>query len=335
MTITLAFVFFCVRTDFELLFLVDDDDEVFVSVCDDEFCLIHGSNALFASCCVPTDFVLLWLSEFNTLEDIDLQLLQLHLLAVCVLVKTVDKVPDDEKSRNFCDDEIGCGSVFVRTLIFAFDMSPASRLMLNDDRRRALLSKLPIRKMSAPSFFMSSMILSFFCLAEHSLLVELPFLLVAFGLHTLSSLFLVNEVCGVGDSFSYSRTGKSFKLRRRAIFMLVDVDVDAVVRLDDDFDEPAQRHLCELWSLTISFFFADLGTPFELSVLMLVDCVVFPLLLWSRSFVPFEPTVESIFLLLSTVAANNDGCLVFASSDGSCSGCWFGCGSAQMPDPLC
>lgn len=199
------------------------------------------------------------MSEFNTLEDIDLQLLQLHLLAVCVLVKTVDTVPDDGKSRNFCDDDIGCGSVFVRTLIFVLILSLVSRFMLNDDRRRAFLSKLPILKMSV-----SSAVMSFFVLDdEHSPFVDWPFSFVAFGLHIFSLvvvimstvdelLLAVTDDDGVGDNFSYSRTVKSFKLRNAIIFvLLVDVDavVDAVVlRLLADFNEPEQRHLCELFA---------------------------------------------------------------------------------------
>lgn len=172
-------------------------------------------------------------------------------------MKTVDTVSDDGKSRNFCDDDIGCGSVFVRTLILALILSLVSRFMLNDDRRRAFLSKLPILKMSG-----SSTVMSFFVLdVEHSPFVDWPFSFVAFGLHILSLvvvmvstvdvlLLAVTDDDGVGDNLSYSRTGNSFKLRNAIIFVVVDVDavVDAVeLRLLDDFNEPAQRHLCELF----------------------------------------------------------------------------------------
>lgn len=207
------------------------------------------------------------MSEFDTLEDIDLQLLQLHLLVLCVLsmVVVVDvNIPDDENSRNFCDDDIGCGSVFVRCFVLILIFS-LSRLMLSDERRRAHLSKPPIRKISTSSAvafecFAVPSIGSFFCFNEHStVLVDVPFWLADCGLQTLSlsgfasateALVLCNEIGGVGGSFSYSRTGRSFRLRNRdaVVVLLWPMEVAAeAVRLFGDFvDDAAHRHLCDV-----------------------------------------------------------------------------------------
>lgn len=183
---------------------------------------------------------------------------------LCALPIDVN-VPDDDSSRNLCDDDIGWGSVFVRCFILIFILS-LSRLMLNDDRRRAFLSKPPILKISISSAFESLTMPSIdFRFNEHSL-VDVPFWLAIFGLQTLSlSVFasptevfvLCTEIGGVCGSFSYSRTGKSFKFRIRDRLLVVLVPVAAiadavVVRLVGDFvDDAAQRHLCDVLLLLL------------------------------------------------------------------------------------
>lgn len=152
---------------------------------------------------------------------------------------------------------------------------------------------------------------------------------------------LCNVTDGIDDNFSYSRTGKSLRLRKNDTFVLVAVDTVAAIRCDDFDDDDdvddAQRHLCDtlVCSLVFSFFLFDLTaaeavaaavtavTPFVLSVLlllllllMLFAFVDFPLLLWSWSFV--KPTAESSFFCafdnVNDDDVDDEGCFVFATS---------------------